>query len=64
MIGECNFDQQHPPPLLTTPIPTMLPRAIPSLRERRKILLSSPALEDWLRLVTGGQAASEAYGFQ
>lgn len=62
MIAECKFSQQHPP-LLTNPNPNMIPLPIQPLRERWKILLSSPALEDQLWLVTRGQAARAAYGF-
>lgn len=55
MVGECRFNQEHPPPLppTTTPLP---------LVERWENLLSSPALENQLRLVTRSQVAKTAYG--
>lgn len=59
MIGECRFSPKHPPPLPESrPTNPTLP-----FNERWRILLTSPALEDQLLLVTRGQAARAAYGF-
>lgn len=57
VIGECDFTKTTPPPLTqpSTTLPT-------SLNERWETLLTSPALEVQLVLISRGQAAAEAYG--